>query len=456
MDERHCSVDAAVQLASSYREALLKFSDHLLVLEDIFFFEDRRHEDLFVYCIRHLNPLLPLSSLEQEAAKSRFVHLLKAFEETVQTELRSFYEESEAVRTMYRDLIAKEQQRWAHAEMARQDEFIALSQLCRREVAAVVAHVKAVALQTTTELDAFHALQETLEAKQAEIDALRKSASSLVKAHENERRQWLDDVSRERDAARSLILADRAQVTAQLQQQVSIAEDERFRLHDEMLHMETKHVQQLDSLRHRLQQQQEEQEALRGKLDQASLEHSKSLREAADEKNTLLKKITDLEIRCETLKRESQEARNEARLQQLDHEQATETRKMLEIQSFKRKLADTTAMLCNSTISGSTPAHAPLSARNGSVPFSSNNDRCSRSSTIHADIANSPPSYRELSYNSVLKSAASPVTSSRAKSPSTTASTIQVRSPSDTFLRLANITRGQAESLSAPILRHVI
>lgn len=455
-NDESSSLIAAVEWAQQCRRDAQRFSDHLLVLEDIFFFEDRRHEDLFLLSCRLLAPVVPFSELEQEAAQNRFVRLVKNFEQTCQDELRRFDEETEEVRKLYRALISAEERRWSEKESQRQDEFAALCQICRREVNAVVARVRADTAQSTTEIDAMETLKVSLAAKCAEVETLRLHIQQLVQSHELERKKWLEDISRERHSARELVQADREAFTEQLHAQIKQAEEGRAAHHEELLRQHKKYTEQMDIIRSRLVEQQDESDKLRRRMDEVSVEHSRELRFHAEEKNRLNRMITDLEISYETLKRNLQEVDTNAQLNQMNLEHMSETKKLLEIQSFKRRLADTTKLLAaNSRVSTSefsSPRTAtPRSYYGGDAAAASPGGVASyrAMSIASTETAGSvPPPYRESS-TSVLKSISSPSSyRDRSKSPGGS-SAAQLQRPSDTFVRLSNLSRQISSSAGA-------
>jgi hypothetical protein len=448
-NEEIAALSAAVERAQLYQRDAQRFSDHVLLLEDLFFFEDRRHSDLYHFSCRLLAPVIPFSDLEQEAAQNRFVRLMKNFEQTRHDELVRFEEETEEVRKLYRSLISAEERRWNEKEAQRQDAFSALSQLCRREVSALVARVRADTAQSTTEIEAMETLKISLEAKCSEVDALRAHVHQLVLSHEIDRKSWLDDIAKERETSRSLVQEDREKFTQQLQTQIKAAETDRAAYHDELTQQHKNYSDQISAMRHKLMEQQEESEKLRRKMDEVSIEHGRELRFHAEEKNRLSRMITDLEISYETLKRNIHEVETDAKLNQMNLEHMTETKKLLEIQSFKKRLADTTTLLAAgaraspSTFSSprgtTTPryAHADPSASSPGVAAYRN-----ISVAAASDTSSVPPPYREASV-SILKSLSSPnAYRDRSKSPNGTASAAsQLQRPSDTYVRLSNLNR---------------
>jgi hypothetical protein len=444
--DNDAALTSAMERAAQCRADLCRFSDHLLVLEDIFFFEDRRHEDLFLLSCRLLAPVIPFSDLEQEAAQNRFVRLLRTFEESAQEELRSFEVETEEVRRMYRGLISAEERRWNEKEAERRDEFAALSQLCRREVSAVVARVRSDSAQSTTEIDAMQTLKVSLDSKCAEVEALRVHIQGLVQSHEVERKNWLDEIARERALSRSLVQADRETFTAQLHAQIKQAEADRATFHDDMARQHKKYTDQVEQVRARLVEQQDESDKLRRTIDEHSVEHSRELRLHAEERHRLNRIITDLEISYESLKRDLQDVDTDAKLNQMNLEHMTETKKLLEIQSFKKRLADTTKLLAGSRASQSNFSPPRASA----TPRSQHSDALSTSPYQHnirtssittpSEAGSVPPPYRDASV-SLLKAVGSPLSyRDRSRSPGSS-STVHLQRPSETFVRLSNLGR---------------
>lgn len=440
---------AAVERAVLFQRDIQRFSDHLLLLEDLFFFESRRHSDFYHLSCRLLAPVAPFSDLEQEAAQNRFVRLVKNFEQTCQEELIRFEEETEEVRKLYRSLISAEERRWSEKETQRQDAFSALSQLCRREVSALVARVRADTAQSTTEIEAMETLKVSLEAKCSEVDALRAHLQQLVLSHEVDRKSWLDDIARERDTSRSLVHEDREKFTQQLQTQIKAAENDRAAYHEELNQQHKNYSDQIAAMRHKLIEQQSESEKLRRKMDEISIEHGRELRFHAEEKNRLSRMITDLEISYETLKRNIHEVETDAKLNQMNLEHMTETKKLLEIQSFKKRLADTTTLLAAgaraspSTFSSPRGATTPRFTHVDAAASSPGVGHYRNSSVATAsDTSSVPPPYRESSV-SILKSLSSPnAYRERSKSPNGAASVAShLQRPSDTYVRLANLNR---------------
>lgn len=447
--EDSVALAAAIERGQQYRADLQRFSDHLSILEDLFFFDDRRHADLFNLSCRLLAPVVPFSDLEQEAAQNRFVRLVKSFEESCQEEFARFEEETEEVRKLYRSLISAEERRWNEKEAQRQDSFAALSQLCRREVSALVARVRADTAQSTTEIEAMEVLKVSLEAKCNEVDALRAHVQQLVLSHEADRKQWLDDIAKERDTSRALVQEGREKFTQQLQTQIKQAEIDRTSYHDELTQQHKSYSDQIAAMRHKLVEQQSESEKLRRKMDEVSIEHGRELRFHAEEKNRLTRMITDLEISYETLKRNIHEVETDAKLNQMNLEHMTETKKLLEIQSFKKRLADTTTLLA----SGARASPSTFSSPRGTTPRWSHVDVSSpgayqRNTSVAttSDAASVPPPYRESSV-SILKSLSSPPYRDRSKSPNNAMSaTAQLQRPSDTYVRLSNLNRQMSAS----------
>jgi hypothetical protein len=425
------TLQVALRMAvEQYAMFSASFNDHILILEDLYFSEEHRRSEYFSLSCRVCTPFTPFLEYEQESARNRFTRLVRAFEETSRDVLTQFETESMELRRLFKQMMSEERLRWELSERRRQDELMEEQQLCRRELQAVIAKLKAETAMTYSELEAVRTLETTLVARSNEIAMLREQLNCAIRSHDADRRKLLADIESERENARKMFNEDREAIMSQVNEITHAMERSRVQHVEELRKCQEHSAKVIDDLRHRLNEQMAHADNLRTLYDEVAMKRSHESTCHAEERNKLLRALTDAEIRCETLKHSLHETEAENKLVQLDYENASETRKLAEIQLFKKRLSDVAAKVCSPKLSSeSVSATLPHLGADGVL------GRARSSSFSRTTSLTTPPPYRDGGGER------SSLSHPRSISPS---DTIQLASPSEAYKRLASLQRSSS------------
>ena len=450
----------SIMLAQQYDHIFYRFHQHVMLLEDLFFSAERSVLMLYDVSSKLVAGVVPFSILEAEAAQSRFVKLVKGFEKTSSEELSTFQKETGELRVVLQQIIAKCEQEAAEQERKRQDEFSSLQTVCRREVSAFIATIRAETANSGLEVEAIQTLQAVLSQKIAEIDALRNTLCEMTSTRESERAAHRADLEREREAARSLLHTERSQMDTRLHELMLDAEKMRASHADELAELYGRGNGSMAKLRSDFSTRLLELDSAREALDKAHAENARERKAHQEEKNRLVKLVSDMEVAYESLKLENASIQADAQLQVLGYENFSETRKLIELQQFKKKVAAQATNPSATTSGGG--ANSPTTrgfsaaADGGFRPSSSStssqqlryNYATASSSAAGArgsspvstltNLVSSPPPYRDSSRSGTTAT-------DRSRSPNG----IPLRSPSDTFVRLSTLTGALRDTVAS-------
>lgn len=457
---------ASIVMAQQYSAIFQRFHQHLLLLEDFFFSAERTIITTYELSTKLVAGVIPFSVLEAEVAQSRFVKLVKAFEKASSEELSTFQKETGDLRVMLQQIIAKGEQTLAAEERKRKDDFNTLQNVCRREVSAFIATIRSDNASTGLEVEAIQSLQAVLATKVAENDALRTSLFDMTSSRESERALHRAELDREREANRTALHEDRSVTTTRLHELMLDTDKMRAMHAEEIAELYARSNLNMTRLRSDFSTRMVEIDTLREALDKAQQDSAREKRLHQEEKNKLLKLMSDLECAHESLKLEVATAHSDAQLHVLNYENFAESRKLMELQQFKKRVAVAAgASQPSSSVGDASRSFSLLQQQGGGGGASTQASHYSpRSTTLHASrglsasssfavaadvaaagttlgmIAASPPPYRDVSLQRYSPS----VATDRSRSPNG----IPLRSPSETFLRLSNLSGSLKDSLA--------
>jgi hypothetical protein len=447
---------ASIVLSQQYDHLFQHFHQHVLLLEDFYFSAERTVITTFELSSKLVAGVIPFSVLESEAAQTRFVKLVKAFEKASSEELAMFQKETGELRVVLQQILTKAEQTQAAEERKRKDEFNTLQTVCRREVAAFIGTIRAETAVSGLEVEAIQSLQAVLGTKVAENEALRTTLCEMTSARESERATHRAEMEREREANRNALHEDRSATTKRLHELMLDAEKMRAMHAEEIAEIYSRGNATMTRLRSEFSSRLVELDTLREALDKATEDNARERRLHQEEKNKLLKMLAELECAHEGLKLEVSAAHSDAQLQVLSYENFAESRKLFELQQFKKKVAQqastshfstsasAAAMMERSASVTAPQSYSPRSLRGISVvsgvPTSASVEPAS--ATVLGGLASSPPPYRDVSRHTGPSS--SVASADRSRSPNG----IPLRSPSETYLRLSNLSGSLRDSVA--------
>lgn len=458
-------LEVAVALVTQQHNALLyRFHTHLLQLQDAFHSATRSVRDEFDVC-SSVFVAMPQADGAADAAliEQRMSQAIDHYKAVAEQEIRHFNEDTFLIQQQFKDDAFRASADWRAAERKRQDDFAAAMVLARREVAATCYMMKAEQAQSQTEVSALAHLRSALDQALVELNKLR-AESELARTklevelldtsrrHESERAEWHAALRAERDAA-----------TRQLKELVAETDAARRQHLAELSDAASNAAGTVDAARAELARISSLHSEAQREADEARREAAELQKRHANERLDMQKTIAGLEYENEKLRLLLDAERSETSHSSLELRRNLEARKNAEVEEFKRRLIGSLANPTNSAsprsiTAGGDSSSPPMSTRRelgGTVGGLSPNDRGASSLSArgpsqsllppHSTLSFSPRSMSHLGTQTASAGLANSPSALRGGSVDTMNS---MRSPSDTFVRLQQLSASWKDRLA--------
>jgi len=441
------AVEAAVNLrAQQHNQWLNKYHRHTLLLEDMFCTAIRAGSieyDLSAELMRAVGATS--STVAVEGAQSRFTKLNTVVEESAAELLQSLNESCNSLRAHLQEVIANAARDYQAKDRARANTLIEVTSVCRREVSAFIGMIKSEHICTDLEVQSLSSLQQALATKAGQVQTLRRQLDEVNAQRENERLKFRTELDDERTKARQTLHDERMALSSKLNDAMQTMDNERSKQASEVAALCDKHLKTVATLRSQLNERTLEAESLRDDVDRARAEVQREQRQSLEERNRLLQTISKSEMQLEALKGDVQAAKADSTVAAFQYEHFVETRKLVELDYFKRKIAES----ASSTFAYPSGALNPTTntVATGAQSFSTRSrtpaldSQPHASASVLAQLSASPAPFRS---SSSLALAGNETRTPRG---------VSLRSPSDTFVKLSSISntlRDQLARASSP------
>ena len=473
---------ATLLVAEQYEAQLSAYNSHISTLQDCYWEEQAERWNFFDLSCRLTTPMVPLGAEQTNSMAEKSEKLLQQYSASLEAEVAEFRIDSEVVRTELANVVAKAEAQLRTEAQKHQDEFFATSMLCRREVSSTVAMLKSeYSVQQATK-GGMDGLQRALDIATGELELLRSRYDAVTNEQGETLAQLRGQLQAEREKNRSTVATERDELADRIRGVLAQSEAERTSHLTEMTTLHSNHMTAVERMRVHLEERTAEVDAGRAEAEECRHENLNLVKAHTLEKVELQKLLTELQCENARLKAtlSSQTTENQLELESLEFH--VHQRKQQEVEEFKRRLvmqgtggaAGGGGYRSGSSMSevGQQPTRAngdtffSAKSRSGSLPYSARgaSPNAANSTNMGYDPsligATSPLSpraqqqatqnilapYRAASTMSTPRSNAGSTTGARESSASITAN---LRSPSETYLKLQNISSSWRDRLAS-------
>jgi hypothetical protein len=451
---------AAMLLQEQYDYTFSVFNQHLLDLEDLYFDGLHQQWSLFDLSCALGAPLVPLGSEQKNSLEEKMENLLHRFEERSGEELKRLQQDADDAKIQFSVLLAKAEAQAKQDSQRRQDEVFAVSTLCRREVSSTVALLKSEYSHAHSNAQSLESLQRALDRTMKELDSTRARYDAVTQEQAETISKLREELQKARESARQTVSVERDEVSDRIRSVLVQADNERNRHLAELAQLHSNHASALEKLRSQLEERTVELELSRQEVDRLREKELLEQKNNSAERLELKKRVTELEMENERIRRvlvtHSQSHQFEKEALEFDMNQ----RKMREVEDFKKKLVYGGGVVAAGAGNGIAAASSgtPRDGFSGRRSSSLNQNSAAsynRAGSPNADVGlldnvnlNGPSPMSPRAMYRAPSTSTTPRGSSvngREASPSVLAS---LRSPSDTYLRLQNISSSWKDRLA--------